>query len=163
MKINKTKGFSLVELVVVMAIFGIVATIGSLSWARYVSNENLRTAARELVTDFNTMKQRAVSNQDTTYSILFDITANNYTMSAVSVATGTTTQTKSLAPAEQAQGGAFILSLPGGATPTYTLAFLSRGTLNPPNGTIQLRNIRGSRATIVFNMTGKTYVTFAMQ
>ena len=135
-------------------IVGIVSAIGVFSYQGYLANANLRTAARGLVSDINTMKQGAVVKQDTTYAIAFDKTANTYTM------TGTNVQTKSLAPPEQGYGGTYIFSLPGGGT-TYTLSFLSRGTLSAL-GTIILKNNRGSSATIVFTITGKTYVTFAM-
>ena len=152
MKTNK--GFSLIELMIVIGIIGIVSAIGVFSYQGYLANANLRTAARGLVSDINTMKQGAVVKQDTTYAIAFDKTANTYTM------TGTNVQTKSLAPPEQGYGGTYIFSLPGGGT-TYTLSFLSRGTLSAL-GTIILKNNRGSSATIVFTITGKTYVTFAM-
>jgi prepilin-type N-terminal cleavage/methylation domain-containing protein len=154
-KMKTNKGFSLIELMIVIAIIGIVASISSFAWQRYVSNSNLRTAARTLVTDINTMKQGAVSKLDTTFTIDFNKTANTYTL------TGTTVQTKSPAPPEQSAGGTYIFSLPGGGT-SYTLSFLPRGTLSGL-GTIILKNNRGSSATIVFNITGKTYVTFAMQ
>ncbi len=154
MKTNK--GFSLIELIIVIGIIGIVATIGVYSYQGYVANANLRSAARDLASYMNTMKQNAVSKQDTTFTIDFDKTANTYTMN------GTTVQTKSLAPPEQRQGGTYIFSLPGGGT-TYTLTFLARGTLSPSTGSIILKNNRTSTATITFNITGKTYVTFNIQ
>ena len=154
-KMKTNKGFSLVEIMIVIAIIGVLATIATFSWQRYVSNTNLRTAARDLASDFNSMRQNAVSKLDTTHTIVFDSAANTYTMS------GTTIQTKSLAPPGQEAGSTYIFSLPGGGA-TYTLTFLSRGTLSPAAGTITLKNNRGSTATITFNTTGKTYVTFSM-
>jgi prepilin-type N-terminal cleavage/methylation domain-containing protein len=155
-KMKTNKGFSLVELMIAIAIISIMASISSFAWQRYVSNTSLRNAARGLAIDINTMKQRAVSKLDTTYTIDFDKTANTYTLN------GTTAETKSLALAELSHGSTYIFNLPGGGA-TYTLTFLSRGTLSPASGTIWLKNNRESSAKITFNTTGKTYVTFDMQ
>ncbi|MGV8058665.1 MAG: prepilin-type N-terminal cleavage/methylation domain-containing protein [Smithellaceae bacterium] len=154
MQLETKKGFSLVEVIIVIAIISILASIASFAWQRYVYNANLRTAARDLVSDINAMKQNAVSKVDTVHTIVFNSAANTYTMN------GTTVQTKS--PASSGQGNAYIYSLPGGGT-AYTLTFLARGTLSPASGTIELRNNRESWARITFNTTGKTYVTFGMQ
>jgi prepilin-type N-terminal cleavage/methylation domain-containing protein len=153
-KITKTNGFSLLELMIVLAIFGIMASTASFYMGRYSNNTKLRTAARDLATDFNTMKAGAVSNLGTTYTIVFDKTANTYTTTI-----GTNVVPKPVASSDH--GSAYIFSLPGGGT-TYTLAFLARGTFGS-FGTITLKNNRGSSANIIFTITGKTYVTFTMQ
>jgi Tfp pilus assembly protein PilE len=153
-----------VELLIVIAIIGILAGISAYSWQRYVANANLRTAARELVADFNFMKTNAVSNPDFTHTIAFNRTANpnSYTMSAVDAsANSASTFPQTKIPAA-AGSGISITSLPGGGA-TYTLTFLARGTLSPAAGTITLQNSRGSTASIIFNVTGKTYATFTMQ
>jgi prepilin-type N-terminal cleavage/methylation domain-containing protein len=152
-KITKTKGFSLIELMIVIAVIGIMAGIASLSWQRYVNNANLRTAARGLATDINLMKARAISKTDTNYTMVFDRVANTYTLN------GTAVEIKLLTPPDQPSASTFIFSLPSGG-PTETLIFQARGTLIPAGGTIELRNNIGSRAIITYNFTGKTHVTF---
>jgi prepilin-type N-terminal cleavage/methylation domain-containing protein len=157
-KIAKAKGFSLIELMIVIVIIVIVATIASFSWQRSVNNTNLRAAARDLVSDINSMQVKAASKTDTPYTIDFNKTANTYTMN------GTTVVTKSLTSFGP---GIVINTLPlGGAA--YTLNFLSRGTLTlstttNTSDTITLKNNRGSSANIIFYITGKPYVTFTMQ
>jgi len=159
-----TKGFSLVELLIVIAIMGIVGLIASFSWRTYLNHTNLRTAAREVVSDFNNMKRKAASvsdsSLDTTYSIDFNKTNSTYTLNTTT-ANGTTGHTKTLA---EFGNGITIDSLPGGVA-TYSLSFLARGILSPESGFIVLKNgpsTATSTATITFNLTGKTYVTFDM-
>jgi prepilin-type N-terminal cleavage/methylation domain-containing protein len=149
---NTTKGFSLIELLIVLVIVGAVASIGSFAWQSYANNAHLRTAARELTSDIIFMKQNAGSAADTTHTIVFDKTANTYTMNWTKV------QTKAMADFGQ---GVAIYSLPGGGA-AYTLTFLKRGTLSPASGSIVLKS-GPSTARITFNVTGKTYVTFDMQ
>lgn len=167
MKIKSNSGFSLLELMIVTGLLGIIFAIASFSYQRYVNNENLRTAARELVSDFNTMKQKAattsVSAMDTTYTIDFNMPANQYTMNAITnmgkaAEAKTVMQTKTL--------GSFgsditFNRIPGGGS-TSTLIFLQRGTFSGFD-TIELKNNRNSTATITFTITGKTYVTFNSQ
>lgn len=162
--VKRQNGFSLVEIFIVIAIIGTLAAISAYGWQRYVWNTNLRTAAREMVADFDYMKANAVSKPDFTHTIAFNRTAtpNNYTLNAIDAGGNNgsgfpQTRTPALAGA-----GIVITSLPGGGT-TYTLTFLARGTLSPSTGTITLQNSRGSGASIIYNITGKTYATFTMQ
>jgi prepilin-type N-terminal cleavage/methylation domain-containing protein len=167
-KIHKQTGFSLVEILIVIAIAAILAMMSVYSWDRYVNNANLRTAARQLESDIKTMKERAYA-AGTTLTMVFSKTAapNTYTRY-----NGIATETVSL---ESFGKGITIYTLPGAGT-SYTLSFLARGILSPAptaitncstiNNTcwIVFRNSRSSQATITFNpLTGKTYVAFAMQ
>ena len=177
MRIKESKGFSLIELMIVLLIIGIMATIGSYSYTRYVNNANLRSWARQLASDISAMKQKAVLRMDRIYTISFDATNNSYTLNTYDVNMHPITSEPRLLTKlfGYTTPGITINSLPGGGT-IYTLTFLTRGLLSPSPTPIQncdaattytcwivFKNSRKSQATITFNIEGKTYVTFAMQ
>ena len=159
MKITKTNGFSLIELMIVMAIFGVMASIASFSYQRYANNTNLRTAARELTTDMAKTKQRSVT-EGLNYRMTITVgTPGNYTIERRRrrpTQHSTVIATKS--PTDESRPGLSINSTTYGGNIIY---FQPRGTTSA--GSVVLQNSRGSSATITSNITGKTYVTFAMQ
>ena len=152
----------MVEVVTVLAIFVIMASIASVYMSRYVNNTNLRTAARQLASDMSKMKGNAVSKTDNSYTIFFNKTTNIYAMIETIPSQPPypliNTQTNSLTSFGQ---GITFDTLPGGGS-TYTLNFLARGTLGSL-GTITIKNSIGSSSNIVFSILGKTYVTYTMQ
>ncbi|MGP8153190.1 MAG: Tfp pilus assembly protein FimT/FimU [Smithella sp.] len=172
MRIKESKGFSLVEIMMVLVLIGFMATLSFYSYVRYVDNANLRAVARQLAADMNVMKARAVSEIDTVATITFYTATNSYILSGSATRAAQTVSFPSL-PFGLGQD-VTIKSLPGGGT-NYTLTFLTRGLLSPSPTAITncsvtagscwivLQNSRGSQATITFVTTGKTYVTFAMQ
>ena len=58
---NSKQGFSLIELIVAIAIISILLTIASFSWQRYTANTNLRSAARQVASDFSKYYARSIS------------------------------------------------------------------------------------------------------
>ena len=158
MKITKIKGFSLLEMMIVLAIIAIVASMASLIWQHYVNNANLRTAARELATDIAQTKQKSVGEMVHYHMTISTGTPGNYTIerwNAADTAIDTTIATRS--PTDFGAG----LSITSTTYPSNIINFQPRGTISV--GGVVLQNSIGSNATIESNITGRTYVTFAMQ
>jgi prepilin-type N-terminal cleavage/methylation domain-containing protein len=157
------KGFTLVELMIVVCMLAFISGIAGLWLHNYTLNRNLRTAARDIASDITAFKERAVSD-NRTYQIAFDTTApGSYTIQSVvnAVVTNLTTKRPS-----SFGSGIRIISATFGAAGTQTVIFSPRGTVSPlGNGVLDgvvLRNSRNSQATITVNMTGRTYVTFVI-
>jgi type II secretion system protein H len=153
--VRTEKGFTLIELIIVIGLIGIMSTVAVYSWQGYRDNINLRTAAREVMSDIASCKQRSVS-EGVEYCIQFTDGSPNYSINASSCDTPTQTQAKNLTNF-------------GSNLYVYTnfnsnqLGFLPRGTLSSNTGTIWVRNSRYSWAVITLNITGRTYVWFYMQ
>ncbi len=145
-----SKGFSLVELMIVIALMGIMAGIGSFAWSKYTMNANLRAAARDVASDIFVTREKAVS-ESTGYRITFDVGGNSYTIANTVTGTSQTKALGAFAPGIVLQSASF-----GG-----NMNFQARGTVDA--GNLVLRNSRNSTATITVNITGRTYVSFVTQ
>jgi prepilin-type N-terminal cleavage/methylation domain-containing protein len=160
---KRRKGFTLVELMIVVCLLAFISAIGGLWLHYYTLNRNLRTAARDIASDFTIYKERAVSD-NITYQIAFNTAApGSYTIQSVVNAVVTNLTTKS----PSAFGsGIRIISATFGAGASQTIIFSPRGIVSPlGNGVLDgvvLQNSRNSQATITVNMTGRTYVTFVI-
>jgi prepilin-type N-terminal cleavage/methylation domain-containing protein len=141
------KGFTLIELIITIAIVVVCATIAGLHLHAYAMNKNLESAARHIVTDFFIYKERAVS-ENTTYQITFDVAGGSYTIQPAT-SEAITKRLSSFGPDIE------ILNASFGAG--QTVHFLARGTISP-FGNIKLKNSRNPKATIKVNITGRTHV-----
>ena len=164
---RKSEGFSLIEMMIVIAILGIVLAIATPNFMAYRQNTNLKEATRELSSDIQYWKQKAVS-ENRRYQILLDEVANRYSILKehpagsgnyvqLSVA-DPTLQDITKSPADISTG---IIIL----NQTFldnAIIIQPRGTLSM--GTINLKhNIRESTAQIVTNVTGRVKVDYVLK
>lgn len=161
---DSRRGFSLIELIIVIAIIGIMATISAYAYQSYVNNTNLRTAARDMVSDFQNCKGKAIS-ESRDYQISFTTGTNSsYTISA-SATTNHAAVSTTKSPTAFGNGIQIIVedTCNGffGTSAANIIRFQARGT--SANGCVKLTNTRGSKATITTNVTGRTHVAFAIQ
>jgi len=144
---SNQRGFTLPEMLMVLILITIICGIFYAAFNRMGVNSELRTAARDIASDFQLARQRAMA-ESTPLTITFNPGIHTYTVPQL----GGGTLTKTLA------------SYGGGITITNAaIVFQPRGTTNSPPGVIVLINSRASTATISINSTGRANVTFAMQ
>lgn len=76
---HRTSGFTLTELMTVMAIGGILVSIATISMAEYISQAKLRTTIYSIDADIRRARWIARSTSSTCF-IKFDTAANSYTI-----------------------------------------------------------------------------------
>ncbi len=148
--LRSQEGFTLIECVIVISIISIVIAIAIPSFQKYAINGNLKAAARDIVSDFSSLKGRAIA-ENTTFSMSFSVANNNYLVQQG----GVTIQTKT--PAYYARD----IRITSVTFPGSTIIFQTRGTASA--GTLNLINGRNSTAAITTNITGRANVQFNMQ
>ena len=160
---GRRNGFTLVEMMIVIAIMGVLSAIAIPQWNRYRENADLRTAARNIVADIADIKARATSER-LPYAITFNTTGNNYQIKRHTSHTDSTFIDVGDAKDIKSSGSGYSVNMTTASffgSSSNTLRFDVRGTTN--NGSISLQNARSSTANVVINITGKTNVTFNMQ
>lgn len=156
------KGFSLVEVLIVIAIIGIVAAIAIPNLQRYATNSRLKSAAREIMGDIFWCRERTIS-ENRLYRIAFNISpVNTYTIEQCNNGGSSCTTGYSVIQTKSPTTFDNDIRITGAAFGNNSIInFQTRGTTEA--GNIVLTNSRNSTATITTNITGRTSVQFNMQ
>lgn len=158
---SSRRGFTLIELIIVIAIVGILATFAVPAFQNYVRNRNLKTAAQDIASEILITRERALA-QGNTYRIVFDVGNNSYTTeertSLGPPVVYTIRQTKTIASSAAAAGG-IVIDTSKANTTIFT--FQPRGTVS--SGTLNLKNSINSGAAITVNFPSRTYVVYTLQ
>ena len=137
-------GFTVLELIVVMAIFSVLMAIAVPTWIILVPAYSLSSAARQVQSELHKIKMQAIA-ENVVFRLDFSETAGTYTIQRLGAST-TQHGTKPL-PA-----GIDIRS-------AIALGFTSRGTASPGGGgTVKLCNSRGVGTNVVVNSTGRVRI-----
>jgi prepilin-type N-terminal cleavage/methylation domain-containing protein len=152
-------GFTLMELIITMAIIAIVAFIAVPSFQRIAINGNLKTAVRDIASDFALYKERAVA-ENCMYRISLNVAGNSYQLQQCNN-TGSPCGGWTAIQDKNLSGYANDIIFDSGETTITNCDIQTRGTVDM--GTIVLRNSRSSTGTIRINITGRTNVQFNLQ
>ena len=163
MKTRKNKGFSLIELIVVLAILGTVAAIAAPNFTRYRDNANLKEAARDISSDIQLYKQRAVA-ENVRYRITFNSGANNYVVQKETTLNAGNFSSNTLFTKDIGTSNAIETYTAANFGGNAYITFLPRGTIAEATGSLILRHkTRLSTATINVTIMGRTNVQYNLK
>jgi prepilin-type N-terminal cleavage/methylation domain-containing protein len=140
LKLTNNRGFTLGEMLVVTAVFGILATIAVPQFLAIQPRFRLDGAARQVFSELMSARMKAV-NENTTYTVTFP---NNHTIQIV----GSATRTVDL---QTLYTGVTLSSNQA------TIQFTSRGTADVAP-TITITNSAGSK-TVLLKITGSATIS----
>ncbi len=134
-------GFTLVEIIVVLVIFGIIATIALPDWGTVLLKFSLNGATRQVQSELHRIKMKAVS-ENVDFQLAYSDKANSYQVQR----DGTLVETKTLPKGIELRT----------ATSPLTLEFTPRGTPNITSPvTVILCNSKNEGKNIVVRATGR--------
>lgn len=121
MPISKQRGFTLIELMITVAIVAILAAVAYPSYQSYIIRANRAAAQSEMLDIANRQQQFLVANRS--YANTAALTASGYGL-----------------PSELAGRYTFAVALGAGPVPSYTITFTAIG-IQASDGPLTLNNL----------------------
>ena len=132
------KGFSLVELLVVVAILGVLATVGFINLRPALAGQELQTSAEQLISQIRTMQQISLNKSPSDAANLVQI---SFTSNSCQIANGT------VSPAVTFPAVTFPASVTlSGST---SLTFDAKTPANNARAMVTLTSTSGTKRTLV--------------
>ena len=151
--LDTQRGFSLTELLMVIAITGILSGLASVSFSSQLPHHRLNSAARDIVSDLRWARQLALAERQPV-SVVLDLERERYQIERHSQPGIPIGWVRNLQDRGQGYGEIDLVSSSGGPI----LTFYPQGTTNSWT-TIILRNRSGEQRQITVVATGKVKLT----
>jgi prepilin-type N-terminal cleavage/methylation domain-containing protein len=136
--LGNDKGFSMIELIVVLAVMGIVAAIAAPNWNSLLPNYALNNSTRQVQSELHNIKMRAAA-ENIGFQFAYMQGASGYTIQRDS---------KTLVTKPLAEGTTI--------TKEGTIVFSPRGTAS--GNRVRLRNANGICRQVVVSQTGRVRI-----
>lgn len=148
----RERGFTITELMVVLAIVGVLTVIATPNLSRWSTSIRMESATREIASTLQLARTRAIT-QNASIRITFDTSANTYQLQQRDSVD--TTKWNNIESAKKLPNGVQLVSVSGNP-----ITFQSgRGSTFPGNnGTITVQNTQGKSTDIVVAQTGRVTV-----
>jgi type II secretion system protein H len=148
----RERGFTITELMIVIAIMGGVTAVATPSISRWLTSIRLESATRELASTLQLARVKAIT-QNTSIRINFDTTVHTYQMQQRNAAD--LTAWNNIDKAKTLPAGIRFGSVTGNPVTFQS----GRGSILPgSNSTITLQNIQGKTNAVLVAQTGRVLI-----